>query len=157
MPTEETAFKPKVLDTPELTSSIQTHVTQNVRLDPEQDPQLIAKMYDKFRHRIGPMLADEDWEDVSVFLWIDIVGDMMTLLRTFKNVSGTRKKQILLEVLDLVIESETPPERHEMLRRVVKTTVAPAIDLAAYYMTQIKPACKKLCKKLPSSLQCCRQ
>ena len=153
----ETPFKAKPLDTPALTTSIQTHVGKNVRLDAEKDPQLIARMYDKFRHRVGPMLAEQDWEDVSVFFWIEIVGDMMHLAKTFKNVPGARKKAILLEVLDLVIESETPTERHAMLRKIVQTTVAPAIDLAAYYVTQIKPGCKKLCKRLPSGLQCCRE
>ena len=153
----EAPFTGKPLDTPELTTAIRTHVDQNAHLDPEKDPQLIARMYEKFRFRVGPMLAEEDWDDISVFVWIDVIGDMMTVARKWKSVPGGRKKQILLEVIDLVIESECPPERHAMLRKVVRTTVAPAIDLAAYYVTQIKPGCKKLCKKLPSSLQCCRE
>ena len=142
-------FKPKVLDSRTLATSIDANLAKNARLDASRDRSLIAQTYDKFRHEIGPMLLQNDWDDMSVITSFALIGDMMKLVQKFKSVPNRQKKEIILEVLDLVIENETPPEQHEKLRKVVANTISPAIDLAAYYIRRIKPKCQKL------ALGCC--
>lgn len=138
------AFKPKVLNTRELATAIDGNLAKNARLEVARDRSLIAETYDKFRHQIGPMLLENDWDDVSVITSFALIGDMMQLVKRFKAVPKRSKKELILEVIDLVIENECPEEQHEQLRKVVANTISPAIDLAAYYVQNLKPQCKKL-------------
>ena len=140
-------FAPKVLNSRELGEAITANVEKNVRLVPQRDRALIAKLYDKFRHRIGPMLLSNDWSDASAIVSMSLVADMMKLMNKFKAVDGRAKKEIILEVLDLVIEHEAPPEQRAKLRSVLVNNISPAIDLAAYYV-QSNPSCWQ-------KLKCC--
>ena len=133
---------PKRLDSRELTNAVDQILQKNVRLS-MQDRQLIARMYDKFRGRIAPALSGQDYDNLDVFFWIDVIGDMMTLAKTFK-VPGMEKKEIVLEVLDLVVENEVPEGKQAAVRNLIQTTVSPAIDLAVYFLNHIKPKCKSL-------------
>ena len=143
------AFKPKMLDTRTLTASIDKNLSQNAHLVPERDRTLIAQTYEKYRNQIGPMLLETDFEDISLLTYVEILGDMMSLVKSFKGVPNRHKKELILEVIDLVIEHECPPEQHAKLRKILNNTISPAIDLAAYYVKQIKPKCKK-------AFACCR-
>jgi hypothetical protein len=139
------SFKPKFLTSRELSNSVETVLRANVKLG-EKDKVLMAKMYDKFRDRLGPALAAQDFDNLDAFFWIQFIGDMMILAKGFK-VSGTEKKEIILETINLVVENEVPEEKREAIQRLIVTVVSPSIDLAIYFVHSIKPKCRSLFSK----------
>ena len=135
-------FTPVYLKTRELSNSVQAIVAANVKLS-DQAKTLMARMYDRFRARLGPVLASQDFDNLNMSFWIGFISDMMSLAKDFK-VSGMEKKEIILETITLVIENEVPPEKRQAVNALVTTVVSPSIDLAIYYMNTIQPKCRSL-------------
>lgn len=134
-------FRPKILKGVALTTAVEDAERTNALLE-ERDHTLIARMYEKYRSRLAAVFNSQDFDDLDVFFWIDLIGDMMNLAKTYK-VSGTEKKQILLSVLAIVIDNEIPEEKRGAAHAFVNTTISPSIDLAVYFMHQVAPKCRK--------------
>ena len=125
--------EPKVLNTKELGNVIDTVVKDNVKLS-DNTRLLMSRVYDRFRHQISTALKTHDASD-SVF-WIAIIGDMMTLVNSFK-VDGVEKKEIVMETIRIVIRFEVPADKKAACEILLNTVLAPAIDLAVYFKNQI--------------------
>jgi len=145
----EREFRRRILDSRELSVAVKESISKSARLT-DADQMLIAKMYDKFRSKLAPALESQDFNNLDHFFWIEFIGDMMLLAKTFK-VSGPKKKEILMATLDLVVENEVPPEERDSVNRLIVLTVSPAIDLAIYFFDHIKPKCRSLFAKC----RCC--
>jgi len=129
------------MNTRELTVAIDNVLSKNAKLSSPSRP-LVARMYETFRNKIGPELASGAF---NVTFWTDVIGDMMALAKTF-NVPGMEKKEILLEVIYLVIDSEVPEDKREALRTAMSTVISPAIDLAIQFSHKIvTPKCLSKC------------
>lgn len=134
---ERRPFVPQKLARESLASAIDRAIKVNAELRPEHR-EMIAKMYNRFRDRLAPVLRNGTFEP---FAWIELIGDMMTMAKKFKAESA-QKKQIVLEVLHLVIENDVPEEYRDSVRSIVDISVSPAIDLAIYFSQNDK--CRKL-------------
>lgn len=118
-----------------------TEIDKRIAANPvlsDESRTLIARIYNKFRHRIAPALRGNN----DPMLWIELISDMMALANRFK-VSGPERKEILLEVIDMVIENEIPESERSSARFIVSTVVSPAIDLAVKFAEKIWPSCRK--------------
>jgi hypothetical protein len=134
------ATQMKILNTRELSNTIEQTLKQNVKLG-ERDKIHIAKMYDKFRGRIFQAFSANNLTNLGTAFWVVMIGDMMALVKTM-DVSGSEKKEILLETMRIVIKYEIAAEKHEILDNMLNTVVSPAIDLAAYFGAQLVPKVK---------------
>ena len=133
-------------DTTPMATSIGAQIDQVIGASSTLSPaskKLMEQMYTKFSDRVVPALSQSD--DIPVGYWIALVGDTMSPGARFR-ASGVEKKEILLQVLYLVIDNEVPEATRAGVRGMVDTTVSPAIDLAVYFVYQVKPKCKAACK-----------
>lgn len=129
------------MNTRELTVAIDNVLSRNAKLSSPSRP-LVARMYETYRNKIGPELASGAF---NIAFWTDVIGDMMALARSF-NVPGLEKKEILLEVINLVIDSEVPEDKRDALHAAMSTVISPAIDLAIQFSQKIvTPKCFSKC------------
>lgn len=124
----------------ELSNVIENIMQDNVVLSPASK-RVMAQVYVRFRHNIMSVLKTDFSSSPQLIL---VIGDVMAFLRTC-SVEGIEKKQILLEVIRIVIRFEIPAERKDACLAFVDTVICPAIDLAVYYQQQNKLGKKCLC------------
>ncbi len=130
----------RILNTRELSNTIEQTLKENVKLG-ERDKIHIAKMYDRFRARIFQAFSANNLTNLGTTFWVMMIGDMMALVQSV-NVSGSEKKEIILETMRIVIKYEISADKHEALDGMLNTVVSPAIDLAAYFGAQLAPKVK---------------
>ncbi len=123
----------KILGTKELGNVIDSVVHDNVKLS-DGTKLLMARVYDRFRHRISTSLTGHDLTD-SAF-WIAMIGDMMAMVNSFQ-VEGVEKKEIVMEVIRIVIRFEVPADKKDASTALLDTVLSPAIDLAVYFKNQL--------------------
>lgn len=119
------------------------HVVEHNAKLKEHDKLFIAKLYETFRNDLVPLLKGDDADDM--FLWIDIITQMMLTVGKFKTTS-LEKKEILMETIRIVIKSELPEDLQNKIMPVVNLAISPAIDMAIKF--------SKTGKKLKS--WCCK-
>jgi len=129
-----------VLSTKELGNVIDTTVRDNVKLSNDTKI-LIARLYDRFRHRISVALNSRDLGDSA--LWIALIGDMMALVDKFK-IEGAEKKEIIVETIGIIVRFEVAAEKKDACEALITTIVGPAIDLAVYFKNQLLDNKKKI-------------
>jgi hypothetical protein len=131
----------KILDTKELGNVIDGVVKENVKLS-QETKLLMARLYDKFRHRIGTALNAHDLND-SAF-WISLIGDMMAIVNKYK-VEGVEKKEMILETIRIIARFEVAESKRDACNTLITVVLSPAIDLAVYFKNQIEPEKIKSC------------
>lgn len=142
-----TTFRSRRLSPKELHTTINDVLSTNSKLS-DASKEKMAELYERFRDRVHSALTHQVVDQTA--FWIELVGDMMTLCNTF-NVPGVEKKEMLLEVINIVIDNEVPVNDRTLLRSFITLTISPAIELAIYfYNTQnIKKCCASIfsCKR----------
>ena len=128
----------------ELVMTINDVTVANANLS-EESKKRMADLYERFRDRIHSALTHQV-QDQTAF-WIQLVGDMMAICKTI-NVPGIEKKEMLIEVINIVIENEIPEKDRAQLKTFVDATVSPAVELAIYFYNnqEVKKFCASLFK-----------
>lgn len=125
-----TEQKPKALSTKELGNVIDSVLKENAVLSAESK-NIMAKMYERFRHVIlNGMLSYEDGPAFTM-----MIADLMSSLNSF-SLDGIEKKQILLELIRIVIRFEVSADQKDKINTFVDTFVPSAIDLAVCFQKQ---------------------
>lgn len=134
-----------VLNPSELTERVDITVAHNALLS-DESRRHIAAFYAKFRSRVVPVLINRDINTPELF---ELVYDMMQAASKIR-VAGSERKQIILEMLLIVIDTEVPEDKRGFVKDMVNMTISPAIDLAIFSMKN-----KDRCKKWLGPLACC--
>jgi hypothetical protein len=126
--------RPKILRGHTLASAAKEAVSANDVMS-EECVDLVVRVYNTFRGQIAPAFTDGVIDSSPVF-WIELVTDMMMLGNKFR-IPGQERKQVLLEVIELVIANEIPDDRRKAARDLVDVVVSPAIDVAVLFTRKI--------------------
>lgn len=119
-----------ILKPKELGNVIDGVMKENVILSADAR-NVMARLYERFRHVIVSAITHDDQGPAFTMM----VADIMVFLNTFR-LDGLEKKQILLEVIRIVIRFEIPAEKADSLLQLLDKVISQAIDLAVYFQKQ---------------------
>jgi len=107
----------------------------------EGDLAIIAKVYARFADVVQATFGTEDHASLA---WVQLAGEMMGAMQSI-NVSGNKKKDIMLAVLRQIVDNEIDGKYRESAHVIIDNMISPAIDMAVVYRTSVKSWFKRKC------------